>query len=557
MVMNVHQKKNLQQLLFVLVGLVLVNLLAYFYFERFDLTADQRYTLSKTSIAVAEKIDSPVYIDVYLDGEFPAEFKRLETETRQLLEEYHAHNSKIIFLFTNPLADASKSDQFVAELNNLGMAPTNINSTKNGKKSVIPVFPWAIARQGDKAVKIPLLVNNFGNSADENIDKSVQMLEFSITDALTKITLKDKKKIAILKGNGEISEKYMGDFLMNLKEYYRLGEFNLDSLKTDEAKTLENLKRFDLAIIAKPTEAFSDSEKYILDQYIMGGGKTMWLIDKVSIDLDSLHNEQQTAMAYPRDLQLDDLFFSYGVRINYGLVQDLLSTPITAQTPNGDIPIDWLYSPIIKSRDNHPINKNLNLVKLEFANPMDTLKNGIRKTVLLQSSAQSKAIGAPVTIGLNQFMEGIDEAEYDGKGNQIVGLLLEGAFTSAFKDRVKPVKSFKATDTGVKNKMIVISDGDIVNYLYVNKKPLNNTIDQWTQQVYSNKEFLLNSVNYLLDDSGLISIRSKDISLPLLNEKKVAAEYTYTQLLTVGLPLVILALFGVLFTFLRKRRFGR
>ncbi len=421
---------------------------------------------------------------------------------------------------------------------------------------MIPVYPWAIANYGTKSVRVPLLVNNFGNNADENISKSVQLLEFAFADALTKLATTEKKKIAVLKGNGEMNDKYLADYILSLKEYYLIGEFNLDSLPNDQNKTIQNLEHFDAAIIAKPTEAFSDSEKYILDQYIMNGGKTLWLVDKVVADIDSLQNESQSALAYPRELNLDDMFFKYGIRINYNLVQDLLSTPITARSENGDFPIDWLYSPIVKSQENHPINKNVNLVKLEFANQIDTLKNNIKKTVLLKSSPESKVVGAPIELGLHQFMENLNEAEYT-KGNQTLGVLLEGKFTSAFKNRVKPFQAAKPVDDGKASKMIVIADGDVVNYTYVNKKPLLNGLDQWTQQVYGNKDFLMNSMNYLLDDKGLINIRSKNVELPLLDEKKVADSYTFTQFITVGLPILILALFGILFTYLRKRAYSK
>ena len=384
----------------------------------------------------------------------------------------------------------------------------------------------------------------------------MQLLEFAFADAITKITTEKKKRIAVLKGNGEMADKYQADYLLNLKEYYQLGEFNFDSLQDNPQKILENLNRFDAALIVKPTEAFSDNEKYILDQFVMNGGKSMWLIDKVVADIDSLQNENNATLAYPRELNLDDLFFKYGVRINYQLVQDLLSTPITAQSAQGDVPIDWLYSPIIKSDNNHTINKNINLIKLEFANTLDTLKNGIKKTVLLKSSPQSKAVGAPLEVNLYEFMEGLDEQSYN-KGNQNIGVLLEGKFTSGFKNRVKPFPSKNNLEAGKENKMIVIADGDIVNYNYVNKKPLNGGIDQWTQQVYGNKEFLLNAMNYLLDDSGLINIRNKEVKLAFLDKEKVEKDYTYIQLLTVGLPILLLLLFATLFAYLRKRKYAR
>lgn len=553
--MTTYTKKNIKNLIAVIVLLIAVNIASNSVFKRFDLTADQRYTLSETTLNTLKNVKEPINIDIFLDGEFPAEFKRLQSETYQILEEYKAYNSNIIFKFNNPNADASTAAQFTAELIDLGFTPTNINQNVKGKKELIQIFPWAIANIGQKSVRVPLLVNNFGNKPEENINKSVQLLEYAFTDAITKLISEKKKKIAVLKGNGEISDKYLSDLGTTLKQYYVLGEFNLDSLQNDLPKTLANLKRFDMAMIVKPTQAFSDEEKYILDQYVMQGGKTMWLIDQVAIDLDSLQNENQQALAYPRDLNLDDLFFKYGVRINPRLIQDLLSTPITAKSPTGaDFPIDWLYSPTVRSEENHPINKNINLVKLEFTNQMDTLKNGIKKTVLLKSSPASKAVGAPLLIGLDEFMDNLDESKYN-QGNQIIGTLLEGKFTSAFKNRVKPFKIADDKDKSIATKMIVIADGDIVNYNYINKKPAVNGYDQWTQQIYGNSDFLINSINYLMDDDGLINIRSKNVELPLLNEQKVAENFTKTQIITVGLPLIILTAFGFGFTYLRKRRY--
>lgn len=553
--MTKYTKNNIKNLALIIVILIVANVVSNKFFKRLDLTSDKRYTLSETTLNALKNVKEPINIDIFLDGEFPAAFKRLQNETYQLLEEYKAYNSNIIFKFNNPNGDASNAEQFASELIGLGFTPTNINQNVKGKKELIQIFPWAIANIGEKSVRVPLLVNNYGNKPEENINKSVQLLEYAFTDAITKLTSVKKKKIAILKGNGEISDKYMSDLLLNAKEYYALGEFNLDSLTNDLPKTLANLKRFDMTLIVKPTQAFSDEEKYILDQYVMQGGKTMWLMDKVTIDLDSLHNQDRQSVAFPRDLNLDDLFFKYGVRINPSLIQDLLSTPVTAQSPTGeDFPIDWLYSPVVRSEENHPINKNINLVKLEFANQMDTLKNGIKKTVLLKSSEKSKAVGAPLLVNLDQFMEDLDESKFN-QGHQIIGTLLEGKFTSVFKNRVKPFKINDNKDQGVDTKMIVIADGDIVNYTYINKKPVENSYDQWTQQSYGNKDFLINSINYLLDDNGLINIRSKNVELPLLDERKVTEKYTTSQVITVGIPLVLLVVFGFVFTYIRKLRY--
>lgn len=554
--MKAGKQKNITQLGIIAAILLVLNFASAYIFKRFDLTDDKRYTLSEASVAVVEQVNEPLYIDIFLGGDLPPEFKRLQNEIRQLLEEYQVYNNNITFNFIDPLAEEEDIQKNIQEMYALGFTPTNIDMTRKGKKSLIQIFPWAIANMGQKSVRVPLLVNNFMTNKDENINKSVQLLEYNFSDAITKLAIIAQKKVAVIKGNGEMPDKYMSDFLLSLKEYYLLGEFNLDSLKGDRQKTLQNLQRFDLAVIAKPTEAFTDDEKAVLDQYIMAGGKTLWMVDKVTADLDSLRNADAASLAYPRDLNIDDMLFKYGVRINPVLIQDLLSTPVSVQSPNGEVPVDWPYSPVIRSQENHPINKNINIVKLEFANQIDTLKNAIKKTVLLQSSAESKAVGVPTEINLYQFLNAINPAQFND-GNKTIGVLLEGKFTSVYKNRVKPVKFDNGKDDGVTNKMIVIADGDIVNYKYANKKLLTDGIDPWLQQTYSNRDFLLNCVNYLMDDNGLVNIRGKNVNLRFLDAKNVQESYLQSQIITIGLPLLILAIFGFAFTYVRRKKYSK
>jgi len=438
----------------------------------------------------------------------------------------------------------------------MGLTPTNIPITKQGNQSIVRIFPWAIGYDDEnkRSVRVPLLVNNLGVSASENIQKSVEQLEYAFADAIAKLTLKEKKNIAILKGNGEIADKYLADFITSLKPYYEFGEFDIKELPDNNDQVISNLDRFDLTIIAKPTEPFTDRERYILDQYIMKGKKTLWLIDQVQFDLDSLANPAQRNVAMGKDLNLDDMLFRYGVRINYNLIQDYISVPITMKDQNGqDLPLDWWYSVMIPSKDNHLINKNVNVIKHEFVNSIDTLVNGIKKTVLLQSSDMSKTVGVPSPIELFQFQ---GEPPFAGKPS-ITGVLLEGSFTSAYKNRVKPFNYPDSKDDGVENKMIVISDGDIINYMYANKKFLVNGYDVWTEQIYGNRDFLMNAVHYLLDDSGIISIRAKEVKLAFFDKEKVRAKYSQTQIITVGLPIALLALFGAVFTYMRKRKYTK
>jgi gliding-associated putative ABC transporter substrate-binding component GldG len=555
--MKTLKKDNIKQLIYIVIGIIVLNLIGSFVYHRFDMTHDKRYTLQKTTKDLLRQVNKPLEFTVLLQGEdFPSEFRRLRQETKQLLEEFKSINSNIHFIFEDPFVGEADINQTMLELDEMGLSPTNIPITKQGNQSVVRIFPWAIGydEENQRSVRVPLLVNNLGVSASENIQKSVEQLEYAFADAIAKLTVKDKKSIAILKGNGQIDDKYMADFITNLQPYYQIGEFDLTNLQDNNSQVIKNLDRFDLAIIAKPTKPFSERDKYIIDQYVMKGKKTMWLIDKVGFDLDSLQNNSQQNVALSLDLNLDDMLFKYGVRINYNLIQDYLSIPITLKDENGqDLPLDWWYSLMVPSKENHLINKNVNVVKLEFANAMDTLENGIKKTVLLESSEMSRKVGVPHPISLFQF-QGLEP--FAGSPS-ITGVLLEGNFVSTYKNRVKPFDYPDQKDDSIDNKMIVISDGDIVNYMYANKKFLPNGYDIWTQQVYGNKDFLMNAVHYLLDDSGTINIRAKEVKLAFFDKDKVREKYSQSQIMTVGLPILLLAIFGFIFNFLRKRKYTK
>ncbi len=555
--MKTKEQHSIKQLVYIVIGIVVINLVGSFAYKRYDMTHDKRYTLSQTTRDVLKEVQTPIEFTVLLQGDdFPPEFRRLQQEAKQLLEEFKGINNNIRFVFENPLEGETDVNQTIMELNELGFSPTNIPITKQGNESVVKIFPWAIGYDdaNEKSVRIPLLVNNLGISAAENIQKSVEQLEYAFADAISKLVIKEKKSIAILKGNGELNDKYLADFIMGLKPYYQIGEFDIKNFPDNNAQVISNLDRFDLTLIAKPTQAFSEREKYILDQYIMKGKPTMWLIDQVKFDLDSLNNSAQQNVAMGDDLNLDDMFFRYGVRLNYNLIQDYLSVPITLKDEQGqDLPLDWWYSIMVPSKDNHIINKNTNVLKMEFANSIDTLDNGIQKTVLLQSSEMSKPVGVPQLIELFQF-EGSEPQV--GKPS-IMGVLLEGNFTSTYKNRVKPFDYPNQKEDGEPGKMIVISDGDIVNYMYSNKKFLNNGYDIWTKQVYGNKDFLINAVHYLLDDSGVISIRAKEVKLAFFDKEKVKQKYTRSQIITIGLPLLFLIIFGLGFNYLRKKSYSQ
>ncbi|MFA9191620.1 gliding motility-associated ABC transporter substrate-binding protein GldG [Flavobacterium sp. FZUC8N2.13] len=557
------KKRNLQSVWITIAILLILNLIGNSFFHRFDLTKDHRYTLSETSLNIIKQVKEPLSIKIYMEGDLPAEFKRLQQETRELVEEFQAYNSNINFEFVNPLENKDASMDNIKTLYMKGLTPVNITVDDKGKQSQAMVFPWAIAVYQNKEVNIPLLKNIMGASTTEKVIGSVQHLEYSIADALNKITKEKQKKIAVIKGNGEIHDVFIAKFLLQIKESYHIGPFTLDSVAKSPVNSLEALKKYDLAIIAKPTEAFSDAEKQVLDQFIINGGKTIWLVDQVTVEMDSLYNDAGATLAFPRDLNLNDMFFKYGIRINPDIVKDEQGSPIKLATgEQGSATqyqnFNWKFAPLVYPESQHPIVKNLGGIKFDFANPIDTLKNGIKKTVLLKSSQYSKKVGTPTEINLNIVAEETSPNHYINTGNIPMAVLLEGNFNSVFQNRVLAFEQNNFEATGKASKMIVISDGDIIkNQLDKNYEPVELGFDQRSGNLYDNKDFLLNCVNYLLDDTGLINIRSKDLDLPLLDKEKVYENYTRTQVITIGLPILILAIFGVVFGFLRKRKYSK
>lgn len=561
--MTTSKKNNLKAVLIILAIVLLINVLGNSFFHRFDLTKDNRYTLSSASLNIVKQVQNPLSIKVYLQGDLPAEFMRLQQETKQMLEEFQAYNSNIIFEFVDPLENKDTSMDNIKDLYRKGLTPINITVDDKGKQSQAMVFPWATAVYNNKEVNIPLLKNIMGATTTQKVIGSVQHLEYSIAEGLNKITKAKQKKIAVIKGNGELQDILMAKFLLQVRESYHIGPFTLDSVAKNPVGSLEALEKYDLAIIAKPTETFTDEEKQVLDQFIINGGKTLWLIDQVSAEMDSLYNASGATLAYPRDLNLNDMFFKYGIRINPDLVKDEQGSPIKLATgEQGSATqfqeFNWKFAPQVYPNSVHPIVKNLGGIKFDFANPIDTLKNGIKKTILLQSSQYSKKIGTPAEINLNSVAEETSPNDYLNKGNIALSVLVEGSFHSMFENRVLPFEQKTFQSTGKENKMIVIADGDLIkNQLDKNFQPVELGYDQRSGNLYDNKDFLINCVNYLLDDTGLINIRSKDLDLPLLDKEKVYENYTRTQILTIGLPILILVLFGVVFTFLRKRKYSK
>ena len=539
--------------------LLVINYIAQQWHSRIDLTQDKRYTLSETTRKTLSQIQQPLVIDVLLKGNIPTEFKKLQTEAIQLLEEYTAANDHLIVNFVNPLEDEPNADAAIQNLINNGLQPLQIAQTEAGKSSVEYIFPWAVISDGKRVEKVRLFIDKLGTTDQERVQNSVQRLEYNLSDALHKFTVKKQKKIAILRSNGTLEDVYLYDFLKTAREYYFIAPFTLDSVATNAEKTLKDLEKFDLLLVAKPTSPFSDEQKQVIDQYIMNGGRVLWLIDQVNVSLEDMYKTGGVTMAMPLDLNLTDMFFQYGFRLNYTLINDLYFSEIVVATGDGSqsryMNIPWVYNPMVLSSNNHLINSNLDAVRLQFANSIDTLKNGVKKTVLLSSSPFSKADGTPREINLRIDPKAMNKELYK-KGNIPLAVLLEGEFKSMYKDRVRPLELKENATLSRPTKMIVVSDGDIIknDFDSQHKMPLELGFDRWTSKYYDNKAFLQNAMNYLLDDTEFLTLRNKKVQLAFLDKEKVAESARAWQIKVFLYPLLVLVIVMLLSGYFYRRK---
>lgn len=539
--------------------LLVINYIAEQWHSRIDLTQDKRYTLSETTRKTLSQIQQPLVIDVLLKGNIPTEFKKLQTEAVQLLEEYTAANDHLIVNFVNPLEDEPNADAAIQNLINNGLQPLQIAQTEAGKSSVEYIFPWAVISDGKRVEKVRLFIDKLGTTDQERVQNSVQRLEYNLTDALHKFTVKKQKKIAILRSNGTLEDVYLYDFLKTAREYYFIAPFTLDSVATNAEKTLKDLEKFDLLLVAKPTSPFSDEQKQVIDQYIMNGGRVLWLIDQVNVSLEDMYKTGGVTMAMPLDLNLTDMFFQYGFRLNYTLINDLYFSEIVVATGDGSqsryMNIPWVYNPMVLSSNNHLINSNLDAVRLQFANGIDTLKNGVKKTVLLSSSPFSKADGTPREINLRIDPKAMNKELYK-KGNIPLAVLLEGEFKSMYKDRVRPLELKENATLSRPTKMIVVSDGDIIknDFDSQHKMPLELGFDRWTSKYYDNKAFLQNAMNYLLDDTEFLTLRNKKVQLAFLDKEKVAESAKAWQIKVFLYPLLVLVIVMLLSGYFYRKK---
>lgn len=553
------RRRDITRYLLAIVALVVANVLVYNYFFRIDLTEDKRYSISPVTKQMLGELPGEVFVEVYLEGDFPSGFKRLQQSVREILDEFRIYangNVRYEFYDPNSITDEKKRAEFMQQLGQKGIQPTNLRATEEGKQVERLVFPGAVIRYNGKETAVNFLKGNLAASPDERLNQSVEGVEYELAAGVRKIAFQGTKTIGYITGQGELDFQQVTDLLGSLQEYYRVAMGNLD-----EIPSLEGL---DLIIIAKPTRPYSDADKYKIDQFLMNGGKAVFFVDALDANLDSLGRGGTFAMPYNHNL--DDLFFRYGVRLNPTLIMDLnsgfipLVTGYTGGRPSTEM-INWRFYPLLNKFSKHPITRNLDAVYSKFIGTIDTVKaTGVTKTPLLHTSRYSRIMQAPVPLTLEEARMEVNPEQYQA-GEQPVGYLLEGTFTSLFRNRRAPagVANTSVKEQGVPTQIAVFSDGDLIRN-DVNPRTgqaYELGFDRFNNIKFANKELAMNTIHYLLDSEGLINVRSKEIKLRPLDRVRVQEEKTYWQVLNLVAPIVLLALFGVTRYYLRKRRYEK
>lgn len=534
---------------------------------RLDLTEEKRYSLSEGTESLLDQVSEPILITVYLEGEFPAGFERLKIETRYMLEEWAARNGNIFFEFINP-NNVENAGEFKNQLATKGINAVQLQVQNADGQSVLNVFPGATMTYKEQEVSAVLLENVMVFDPAEQVNISIQQLEFNLARALNALLITDKPKVGMVTGHGELTAVQTAGIGMALSENYAVDRFSLQAYKADangEADLSDMVRRmntYDLLVVAKPTQPFPEMDKYLLDQFLMGGGKILWFLDGVHAEMDSLSYGPEF-LAYPTiyDLNLTDLLFKYGVRINADLVQDVRCAGVNDRRSINP----WVYFPLWGATD-HPAVANMNAVKGEFSSTLDTVEAlGIKKTPLLLSSANARSLAAPHTVSLEMLYNRPDPRAFTQR-NLMPAVLLEGSFESAYANRLAPKAGvgLPQLKKSPQTAMAVFSDGDfirnqvnLINPEIPRGQPLPLGYDQYMGIQYGNDDLVLNTVDYMLDDIGLMQTRTRDVKLRLLDGEMIVAEANYWKFLNVALPELVLALAAFIFFLQRKRRYAR
>lgn len=578
--MNTYKNKSIIQLSSLIVFLILLNFIGSFFYFRLDLTSEKKYTLSEISKEKLKQLDDIVYFQIYLDGkELPPGLERLKQNVKEMLNEFKViAGDNIAFEFVNPNETVEKKEKnlIYKELMSKGLEPTNIQErTEEGSLSQKTVFTGGFVHYQGKEVVIEFLSNNPTLNAEQNLNNAIQDIEFHLMSSIKKLSEDQPDRIAFIEGHGELNKMRTADIGKALSDFYLIERIKIEEKiyalcerREREEGDWALFNKYKAIIIAGPTERFSEKDKYIIDQYIMNGGNVLWLLNGTNANMDSLAMSSYT-MAMVQDLNLEDQLFTYGVRINADLVEDMQCSAIPIDVQTGSKAPDyklfpWPFFPLVSSSNQHPITRNLNLVKMEFASSIDTIgrKSDIKRTPLLFTSKNSKKLNAPVRVGLNIINHDPDIRQFN-KSYIPTAYLLEGQFNSVFAGRMtnqfSGLSEVRFREKSRASKMIVVSDASVMrNDVKRGLKgytPLPLGKDKFTGQTIGNKQFLLNSINYLCDESGILNMRTKDYKIRLLDHTKIQGRKLFWQLLNLLAPLALILLFGALVFGYRKKRF--
>lgn len=558
-------KRSKWKAIFGILGILVVCFVSTNFLYRIDLTVDKRYSLSEVSKQIAAELEEPVSIDFYLEGELEPGLKKLQREVFEKIAVLNAYSDSPIRLkVIDPysLGSEEKRKALIEELYQKGIVPTSFRHETEKGVSTKLIFPGAVIRKGNREVAVNFLKFNQDFSHEYNFNHSAESVEFELVNAFQKLLRSQKSTVAFLEGHGEYNQYETYDFAEALSP-----DFDVKRISTTTLG--EYADNFDILVVAGPTQPFDEGDKFIIDQYVMNGGKVLWMVDPVSVNTDSLSRGFQT-YAFPRDINLGDQLFKYGARLNYELLQDVDCAKILVNTaPRGVqpqfTPHPWYYSPLLTPNDNHPLSRNLNRVFTEYVSSVDTISGtpGLKKSVILSTSPYARKVKSPSSVSLKNI-NNPPARELFAIPLIPVGVLVEGKFKSLYQNRMVEHLGFSSSvilPESKNTKMVIIADaGMIANKVnYEGQSPRIHKLgfDRVANRTWGNKEFLLNTIFYLNDDRGIMQLRNRTLKMRMLDQVKLREGKAFWQWLNVALPLVLVLVFGMVFTFVRKYRFSR
>ncbi len=553
--------KHISEFVSIIAALIILGLLVSLINLRIDLTSEKRYTLSEQTREILGELDNDIYIQVFLDGDLRVEFSRLRRELTARLDEFRlASGKKVDYQYINPSGadDAEERYRYQMSLINKGLVPVTIMAEdKEGAQSEKIIFPGLIVNYNGIEMPVNFLRNNPALPAEQNLTHSIEGLEYELISSIATITSDTIHRIAFIEGHDELAEVEVADLTLELAKFFTIDRGTINGVPGI-------LDAYSAIVIAKPESPFSEEDKLVIDQYVMNGGKVLWLLDEVAVNTDSL--AAGGSMAFYRPLEIEDQLFKYGVRINPVMVQDLdcQIIPVISSFDGAQqqtIHVEWLYNPLLYPSLKSPVTRAINKVRGEFVSYIDTVGEGtqlIRK-VLLATSPASRYVSPPRLISISEFRER-PSAELFTKSYLPVAVAIEGVFPSLYANRVSTYNERPLLKSSVANKMIVIADGDIIrngvrregNHLI----PLTLGQDRSTQQIYGNKDFLVNALNYLVDDKGIMDLRSRELKLRLLDREKISDGKIFWQLINTLGPVILVVLSGIIYTILRRKKYS-